>query len=103
MEDNGVLIQPHKKHGRVDIVANHPQYGEHLVECEGDSSKQQEQAMYSALGQILLKMDDGAKHHALAVPNTASWRTQVQKIPTYVKNELRLTVYLVSEHEVAQL
>jgi len=42
-----------------------------VIEVEGDSSRQKEQAMYSALGQIVLSMGDSSSEvaYALAVPD----------------------------------
>jgi hypothetical protein len=102
MEDNGIRIQAHKKFGRADVVATHPDHGTVLVECEGDACKQKEQAMYSALGQLLLYMDGDVRRYGLAVPNSSEWEIQVNKIPDHVKKILNLTVYLVSDSGVRE-
>lgn len=52
----GVVIGTHKQFGRVDVVAEHEQGPLRLIEVEGESSKQKEQAVYSALGQLLMSM-----------------------------------------------
>ncbi len=50
LEDLGVTLSTHKLFGPIDVVAEHDQDGMRLVEVEGESSRQREQALYSALG-----------------------------------------------------
>jgi len=102
MENNGITIHAHKKFGRADVVATHSNHGTVLVECEGDTRKQKEQAIYSALGQLLLQMDGEARRYGLAVPNSSEWEIQVNKIPNHVKKMLNLTIYLVSDPGVKE-
>ena len=99
----GALIGPHPDYGRADIVAIHPEYGTYIVEVEGISSKQKEQAVYSALGQLLLQIKGESHHYILAVPDESSWENQLRKISAYVKNKLNLTCLLVSEHGVREV
>ncbi|MBU0967891.1 MAG: hypothetical protein KKA54_16075 [Proteobacteria bacterium] len=84
----GVDFGSHKEHGRVDIYAAHPEKGVFLIEVEGKSSKQKEQAMYSAIGQIVLMMNttENDVTYGLAVPDLPEWEHQIQKIPGRVKN-----------------
>lgn len=100
----GATIGPHPLYGRVDVVAEHPVKGLHLIEVEGKSSKQKEQAMYSALGQAILMMDQPSNRNifGLAVPDAPEWERQVSKIPVRVKNILSLKVYLVSPEGVRE-
>ena len=93
----GVSIGEHDIHGRADIVADHPELGRRIVEVEGDSSRQPDQAMYSALGQILLKWRGTTEHlrYGLAVPNSRRWRQQLVKIPSSIRELLGLELYLV--------
>jgi hypothetical protein len=58
LNELGVEIGVHPKYGRGDVVASHPQKGTFIIEVEGKSSKQKEQAIYSALGQIVLLMNE---------------------------------------------
>jgi len=53
----GVSIGKHPTFGRADIVASMPGGETFVIEVEGQSSRQPEQAMYSALGQIVLLMN----------------------------------------------
>lgn len=71
LKQYGVTIGKHSTYGRADIVAQHPKGGTVVVEVEGSSSRQREQAMYSAIGQLLLSMkhDTAETTYALAVPN----------------------------------
>ena len=98
----GATIGAHADFGRADIVAEHPKNGLFIVEVEGDSSKQKEQAVYSALGQLVLQMH-GRKHgFILAVPDDAAWERQVKKIPSHARATLGLSCVLVSERGVRE-
>ncbi|NWF77801.1 MAG: hypothetical protein HXY36_04330 [Chloroflexi bacterium] len=105
LEDIGVRIGADKEFGRTDIVARHPEKGCFIIECEGDTRKQKEQAMYSALGQLLVKMFAGYARtcYGLAVPKSNGWRKQLSKIPKTVCQRLNLKLYLVSGSAVQEL
>jgi hypothetical protein len=98
----GARIQKHPVYGRADIVAEHPRLGTVVVEVEGSSARQREQALYSALGQIVLSMRTRSKHvrYALAVPDQPEWRRQLCKVPPHIASRLRLELLLVSEDGV---
>ena len=105
LRELGVHIGEHERYGRVDIAATHPRKGNYLIEVEGQSSKQKEQAMYSAIGQVVLMMQergDGTTY-ALAFPDLPEWETQVQKIPGRIKSLLNLKCYLVSSGGVREI
>lgn len=93
----GATIGAHPMFGRADVVAEHPEKGVYLVEVEGTSSRQSEQAMYSALGQSVLLMRGGAEKYMLAVPDDPKWERQVGKIPGFALEQLGLQCVLVSE------
>lgn len=95
-----VKIGAHPRYGRTDVVAEHPEFGVFLIEVEGTSSRQIEQAMYSALGQTVLLMKGGGEKYVLAVPDADKWEQQVRKIPEYVRSQLSLSCILVSEDNV---
>jgi len=96
----GVTIGAHPEFGRADIVANHPEHGLFVVEVEGDSSRQKEQALYSALGQLVLQMQ-GTKHgFVLAVPDEPAWEKQLLKVPRHARATLGLSCLLASEQGV---
>jgi hypothetical protein len=101
----GASVGAHKTCGRVDVFASHKEHGIYLVEVEGQSSKQKEQAMYSAIGQVVLMMNSSSKkiNYAIAVPFSLEWERQINKIPERVKNILNLHCLLVSEHRVKSL
>jgi len=105
MTEQGISIGAHPRFGRVDIVAEHKSQGIHIVEVEGDTSKQKEQALYSALGQAILLMHepDGNFSYGLAVPDSPEWEFQMRKIPHYIRSILNLKLYLVSEDSVREL
>ena len=98
----GATIGAHPQFGRADIVAVHPKNGLFIVEVEGASSRQKEQAVYSALGQLVLQMQGQKYGFMLAVPDEASWEKQIQKIPGYARATLGLSCVLVSEHRARE-
>lgn len=102
MQDNGVTVHIHKTGRRTDILASHHIHGIYVIECEGDTSKQREQALYSALGQILLQMDDLTRRFAIAFPDSEAWTKQVLKLPKAVRDALRLTVFMVATNHVKE-
>ncbi len=84
------------------MVATKPGAPTFVIEVEGDSSRQKEQAMYSALGQLILSMgsaDENIKY-LLAVPDSKEWERQLLKIPARVKLQLGLEALLVSERGI---
>jgi hypothetical protein len=105
LRDQGVKIVRHPLYGRADLVATKEGRGTFVIEVEGDSSRQKEQAMYSALGQIVLSMRDASPtiRYGLAVPDSVQWETQLKKIPTGVRELLKLDLLLVSETGVRRI
>lgn len=77
MEIEGIIIGPHPGYGRVDVVAEHNKHERFLIEAEGDTSRQKEQSMYSALGQSIIMMKD--QHlgftYGIAFPDEQAWVT----------------------------
>lgn len=69
LRELGSKVGKHVKFGRADVVAQHEEHGLWLVEVEGQSSRQKEQVMYSALGQLVLRMRGEALQLAVAVPD----------------------------------
>jgi hypothetical protein len=104
LREQGVKIVAHPLYGRADLVAQ-KESGTFVIEVEGDSARQKEQAMYSALGQLVLSMHDLSPNitFGLAVPDTAKWGAQLMKIPLGVRNLLKLDLYLVSKEGVRSL
>src|SRR5207247_7691300 len=100
LEKAGASIRAHPMYGRIDIVAEKPGEPCYFIEVEADSSRQREQGMYSALGQLLVAMNDSNMRYALAVPDTPEWNAQVTKIPQRALDLLELEIFLVSEHGV---
>lgn len=96
----GANLGSHPQFGRADVVAEHPDRGMFVVEVEGRSSRQKEQALYSALGQLVLQMKGAKRHFVLAVPDDSSWERQLQKVPVHARNVLGLSCVLVSEQGV---
>ena len=95
----GVRIVAHPLYGRADLVAAKESEGTFVVEVEGDSSRQKEQAMYSALGQIVLSMGSPSRQiaYALAVLDSEKWERQIRKVPARIRSLLRLHLWLVSQ------
>jgi hypothetical protein len=105
LRGQGVKIVAHPLYGRADLVARKKDVGSFLVEVEGDSSRQKEQAMYSALGQLVVSMHDPSPDmtYALAMPDSEKWAAQLGKVPSKVRELLRLKLWLVSEKGVRGL
>ena len=102
--DAGVKIGPHPEFGRADLVARKPGTATVVVEVEGESSRQKEQAVYSAFGQIVILMrPDTNVRYGIAVPDTPSWESQMAKVPAHVRDLLSLTLWLVDETSVREL
>ncbi len=101
----GVVIGTHKQFGPVDVVADHEKGDIRLIEVEGESGRQREQALYSSLGQLLLSMKlwSDSMGYGIAVPDTREWVRQVQKIPTEVTKRLHLWRYLVGLNSVTTI
>ena len=75
-----------------------------VIEVEGESSLQKEQAVYSAFGQIVLLMrPDTNVRYGIAVPDTPSWEGQMAKIPAHIRDMLSLTLWLVGKTSVREL
>lgn len=102
LRSQGVGIESHCLYGRADLVAYKQGFGTFVVEVEGDSSRQNEQAMYSALGQILVSMHSPLPDitYVVAVPDSRKWARQLMKVPARVRRLLRLELWLVSEKGV---
>ena len=104
LKNEGVRIGVHPDFGRADLVATKPGVGTVVVEVEGDSSKQREQALYSALGQAVLSMKAAEDtRYGLAVPDAPAWKHQLKKIPPHVCERLSLTLWLVGKAGVRKL
>jgi hypothetical protein len=97
LDELGAKLGIDDRFGRADVVASHATEGLHLIEVEGDSSRQAEQAIYSCLGQVLLTMQawGGHLHYGIAVPDSAKWRHQLAKIPQAVRRRLDMDLYFV--------
>lgn len=105
LRSQGVAREVHPTYKRADVVAEHHSRGTIVFEVEGESSRQREQAMYSALGQTLLSMTrlENGVRYGIAVPDGAEWETQLRKIPEPVLKRLELCLLLVSAHGVRPL
>ena len=105
LRESGVTIGAHSKFGRADVVAEHTQLGTVVIEVEGDSSRQREQAIYSALGQALLVMRDFSDSiaYGIAVPDHEDWVRQLQKVPLAAAERLKLQLLAVSPEGVREI
>jgi Holliday junction resolvase-like predicted endonuclease len=105
LRTQGVKIVAHPLFGRADLVAAKEGFGTFVVEVEGKSSRQKEQAMYSAIGQIVLSMKESRSdlHYAVATPDNSEWERQLLKVPEAVKQTLKLHLLLVSQEGVRVL
>ncbi len=98
LKDLGVRIGAHDRYGRVDLVADGPTGELHLIEVEGDSTRQKEQAVYSSLGQLVVAMKvwGPSIRYGIAVPGTPGWLRQLAKIPSEVRQRLSIDMYIAS-------
>jgi hypothetical protein len=105
LRSQGVKIVPHPLYGRADLVARKDGIGTFVAEVEGDSSRQKKQAMYWALGQVVLSMRDPSPEvsYALAMPDADKWAMQLRKVPSRIMKLLRLQLWLVSETGVRSI
>lgn len=97
-----ILIDKATGSGKIDLVAKKTDGHIYYIEVEGDSSKQTEQAVYSALGQLIFKMKQFDKKvtYAIAAPNSDTWKANLIKIPIEVCAKLNITRYLVAQNAV---
>lgn len=102
LEALGVTIGRHPQFGPVDLVADHPELGLRLLEVEGESTRQTEQAVYSALGQLLMsmKLRGPQIRYGLAVPHGPLWTRQLRKLPPELTKLLCLDLYSVDHGRV---
>lgn len=103
LRELGVTVGAHPEFGRADVVAEHADKGTFVVEVEGRSSRQKEQALYSALGQLVLQMQGSNYQFVLAVPDDGYWERQLRKVPDHARNVLGLSCVLVSQHGVRDI
>jgi len=98
LAQQGVKIGKHDIYGPADLVALHPEHGTIIVEVEGDSKRQREQALYSAFCQVVTTMGTlpSGVSYGVAFPDTPSWIRQVQKLPGEVCRRLNLHIWLAS-------
>lgn len=105
MDEQGVAIGPHSKYGRADVVAEKPGVETFIIEVEGDSRRQREQAVYSALGQLIMIMetDSDSIRYGVAVPDRPEWKEKLEQIPPDVRKALKLDLFLVAKDDVTRL
>jgi len=98
LKRKGVTESKHKEYGLADFVAVHPVHGTHVIEVEGDSSRQPSSAFYSAVSQVLTVMGDFPKRvsYGVAFPNTSRWERQAEKLSPEVRRRLNLSIWFVS-------
>src|ERR1041385_5194875 len=104
LERLGVKVGSHKLFGPIDVIAENGRETV-LVEVEGESTRQKEQALYSALGQLMLSMKiwNDEVRYGIAVPDTREWWHQLRKIPREVTKRLRLWRHSVGVNSCTSL
>lgn len=102
-DTNGVMIRGDEQLGKADFVARHDNGDFYLIEVEGDSSRQPDQAMYSALGQLLIRryLAPDARI-GIAVPDSEKWRRQLGRLPAKLLEDLGLHLFFVGEDSVQE-
>lgn len=94
-EAQGIRLGAHPAYKRADIVAEHRNKGTFVLEVEGKSSRQREQAVYT-------RFDEGIRY-GVAVPDLSEWERQLNKVPNEVRQRLGLYLLLVSSDGVRTL
>lgn len=85
-----------QRHG-VDIEATHNSRGTMLIEAKGEGTRNAMRVNYflMILGEILQKMDDPDKKYGIALPAQRQFANLVVKLPLWIKQHLRLRIFLV--------
>lgn len=96
----GVTIGLHPKFAPADIVAEHTEFGTVIAEVEGNTGKQKGQALYSALGQLVMQMRGDGQRFLLAFPDQPEWLKQANRVTEYARTKLDLSCVLVSANGV---
>ena len=94
-----VRIGRHSVFGAKDIVAEHPQLGTIVLKAIGLSRKQPEQELYSALGQLILSMDqlNGSVIYVVAAPDEPEWVEWMTRVPLALRQALHLELWAISD------
>lgn len=94
-----VRVGRHSVFGAKDIVAEHPQLGTVVLKAIGISSRQPEQELYSALGQLILSMDqqNGTVTYVVAAPDESEWVEWMMRVPRPLRQALHLELWAVSD------
>jgi len=105
IREMGVRIGKDPLFGRIDILAQHKEFGIFLIEVEGKSTKQKDQGLYSTLGQLIKLMTEQRKgyRYGIAFPDEPKWEIQLTKVPLFVREQLNIDCFLVSENGVRKI
>ncbi len=95
-----VQLQAHETLKTADVVVSDASGIRYVIEVEGDSGKQREQQVYSALGQLLVQMGAPSVRYVVAAPRSEAWRAQLAKIPARVRDRLGIECWLVDDSGV---
>lgn len=81
----------------IDIDARRPD-GRLILEAKGEVASQPQKTNYflSALGELLQRMSDERATYGLALPDNATFRRLVDRLPRLAKERLRLRFFLVA-------
>lgn len=81
----------------IDIDARRPD-GRLILEAKGEVASQPQKTNYflGALGELLQRMSDERATYGLALPDNATFRGLVNRLPRLAKERLRLRVFLVA-------
>lgn len=103
-QSNGVEINVDRDYGKADLVARKVNHQPWVIEVESKSSKLKSQALYSAMGQSIIRKygDFPDARYGIAVPDTTGWKRELKRVPARLMKELRLTLFLVSSHRIRE-
>jgi len=81
----------------IDIDARRPD-GRLILEAKGEVASQPQKTNYflGALGELVQRMSDERATYGLALPDNATFRGLLDRLPRLAKERLRLRIFLVA-------
>jgi hypothetical protein len=95
-----VATSPGRGHG-IDIDARHRDGRRWVIEAKGGLGYGPQQANYflNVLGQIVTRMGDPDARYGIALPRNQQYKRLVERLPSYARKRLGLTVFWVCSHD----
>lgn len=105
IEKLGAEINSNSNLDRIGLIAEHRKFGTFYIEVVGKTKNLPELAIYSALGQLITKMEEKKAflNSGIAAPDTIEWKKAFIKTPNFVRHRLNLSLYFVSEEGIDRI